>query len=272
MSLRCYFQYDDGRFCKNWAMKGTRFCNNHQPPDASQAVVDPVPAAGLPPVPLKSLADLFQLVGEALIGLRTGAMSPGRAYATSCLGKLWLELHGKMKAEAKRDAFMREWQTAVAKALGQPAPPDPAPDPEPPPAAVAAPVAPTPPHNPRAAGRLAGPVPANEPGAAPGLDPPALVGPVNSDPLETISLEQARASLTELLGWKPDTCDEPVDPALPRRPTQPATGAADPPRPASSARAAKHNGSPASHVETNTRDPAAQCAVSQIGDTWSFPS
>jgi hypothetical protein len=159
MNLKCYFQYDDGRFCKNWAMRGTRFCNNHQPPDADAAVVEQV-VIGLPPIHLKEPRDLLQLVADALNGLRTGSMAPGRGYAISCLGKLWLDLHSRVKREASSAALDREIQAAVSEALGHPILPDATLNPELPPPPAAALVPPTPPpRDPWAAGRMAGPVP-----------------------------------------------------------------------------------------------------------------
>jgi len=98
VTLNCYFQFENGRFCKKFAMNGSRFCNNHQPPDAPAA-----PAAGParsaprlhPHVRLSDPTDLFDLVRETLYAARTGAVNPSQAFAISSLGALWLRVYEK---------------------------------------------------------------------------------------------------------------------------------------------------------------------------------
>jgi hypothetical protein len=78
MSLKCYYQYDDRRFCKNWAMHGSRFCTNHQPPSTP----DEIAKLSLPPgLRVTELKDVMHILSEALVGSHLGTVSPSKAYS-----------------------------------------------------------------------------------------------------------------------------------------------------------------------------------------------
>ena len=246
MSLKCYFQYDGGRFCKNWAMQGSRFCQNHQPPEIPASA----PLSIHPGVRLSSPKDVLHLLSEALNGAHLGSMTPGKAYTIGYLACAWLKTYAMLGVTAREQVLRHQMLASMvdreSAALDEP--PE-SPDPEPPAAAAGAPPAPSEsldPADPWAAGRMAGPVPSRDAGPVP-------PGPV--PPGEPINLQEAQARLAELLGFQPDDEDQPLVPATPdpSRP-RPSTVAAPPD---ASGRSSKPNGSPASRPSTKARDPAA---------------
>lgn len=116
MALNCYFQYENGRFCKKFAMTGSRFCNNHQPPPAldpaaiprRDAPGSPVASQVHPHLRLASPSDLFDLVRETLHATRTGALTPSQAFAISSLCTVWLRVYEGMRAHQRLTALQQQ--------------------------------------------------------------------------------------------------------------------------------------------------------------------
>jgi hypothetical protein len=222
MSLKCYYQYDDSRFCKNWAMHGSRFCTNHQPPSTP----DEIAKLSLPPgLRVTELKDVMHILSEALVGSHLGTVSPSKAYSIGYLALAWMKFKLRVSLDAQEKAIRHQLLISmVDRTTAEIADPDPDP-----PAVAAQPPSPiTPPlHDPWAAGRLAGPVPvADSNGNQPSAAPP-----------QPVDLQQAQARLAELLGFKSDDEDaSPGQPAAPR---------------------SKPNGSAAARPTGKTRDPAA---------------
>ena len=122
MALSCYFQYDNGRFCKKFAKTGSRFCHNHQPPahlaDSALTQSDAGPSDGLAPASawpqvhphlrLASPTDLFALVRETLHATRTGAVTPSQAFAISSLCTVWLRVYDGMLGHQRLEALQHQ--------------------------------------------------------------------------------------------------------------------------------------------------------------------
>lgn len=110
MALNCYFQYESGRFCKKFAMTGSRFCNNHQPRgQSSEGQLDPAGWPQLHPhLRLATPNDLFDLVRETLHATRTGAVTPSQAFAIGSLSTIWLRVYDNMLAAQRLRALQRQ--------------------------------------------------------------------------------------------------------------------------------------------------------------------
>ena len=118
MSVRCTFRLDNGKFCHRWARKGAPFCSHHTP-------VSPPADSGdseenLSPLDrLNTHDDLFDVVRESLNAIRTGRLSPGRAYATGYFIDLWLRVRDRMEKagpETKKFQKRRRMSNAVEQA------------------------------------------------------------------------------------------------------------------------------------------------------------
>jgi hypothetical protein len=234
MSLKCYYQYDDGRFCKLWAMHGSRFCQNHQPPST------PDETAKLPLHPglrLTSPKDVLHILSEALLGAHVGTMSPGKAYSTGYLAMAWMKTWARVSLDAQEKAVRHQMLVSMVDRSSAELASDPQP-----PAAEAAhpPAAQQLAHDPWAAGRMAGPVPVPDTHAHP--------DDRSGTPAEPVHLQEAQARLAELLGFLPDDDHEPLTPPSPVAAGLPRHNPQDAPR-------CKPNGSPARLRKS--RDPAA---------------
>ena len=119
MPEHCTFRAENGKFCRRWPVKGTRFCFNHTP-----AVPAPQPEseadANLSPLDrLTTHDDLFDVVRESLNAIRTGRLSPGRAYATGYFIALWLRVRDRMEKvgpDTKKFQKRRRMSNAVEQA------------------------------------------------------------------------------------------------------------------------------------------------------------
>ena len=95
MSDRCTFRLENGKFCRRWPIKGTRFCLGH-------TKVESAPETGVeedlsPLDRLNTHDDLFDVVRESLNAIRLGRLAPGRAYATGYFIDLWLRVRDRME-------------------------------------------------------------------------------------------------------------------------------------------------------------------------------
>lgn len=110
MSMRCCFRYDDGNYCQAWAMRNSRFCNNHQP----RGLNDPGTYSrdGWPMLhPIARLAtpsDLFDLIRETLNAIRMGRITPSQAFAVSSVAGRWLEVYDKLEWEERLHALQEQ--------------------------------------------------------------------------------------------------------------------------------------------------------------------
>ncbi len=106
MSVRCTFRLDNGKFCRRWARKGSPFCAHHTPAEPSAESSDS--EENLSPLDcLNTHDDLFDVVRESLNAIRTGRLSPGRAYATGYFIDLWMRVRERM---AKVDPDTKKFQ------------------------------------------------------------------------------------------------------------------------------------------------------------------
>jgi hypothetical protein len=104
MSQRCAFRQENGKFCRRWPVRGTRYCLGHTPPPPPHETEG---TENLSPLDrLNSHDDLFDVVRETLHAIRLGRISPGRAYATGYFVDLWMRVRERMeKAGAETTKF-----------------------------------------------------------------------------------------------------------------------------------------------------------------------
>ena len=127
MGLKCYFQYEDKAFCKKWAQNGSRFCHNHQPPDA-EATGSPVEddySRVRIPSRLATHEDLFELVSAVLHSTATGATPPAKAFAVSALVDRWLQAHSQMRLHLHLRLLDDQMLSMLVDPNAGPAPDDP---------------------------------------------------------------------------------------------------------------------------------------------------
>lgn len=96
MSDRCSFRLNSGKFCRRWSVKGALHCHHHAPaaprpePEDAEENLSPLDR-------LNTHDDLFDVVRESLNAIRTGRLSPGRAYATGYFIDLWMRVRERME-------------------------------------------------------------------------------------------------------------------------------------------------------------------------------
>jgi hypothetical protein len=96
LSDRCAFRLHNGKFCRRWPIKGTPYCLGHTPrPQAAET--EDVDENLSPLDRLTTHDDLFDVVRESLNAIRTGRLSPGRAYATGYFIDLWMRVRERME-------------------------------------------------------------------------------------------------------------------------------------------------------------------------------
>ncbi len=119
MHDRCNFRLENGKFCRRWPIKGTRFCLGHTTVEADPAS-ESQEIDNLSPLDrLNTHDDLFDVVRESLNAIRLGRMPPGRAYATGYFIDLWLRVRERMEKagpETKKFQARRRMSDAVEQA------------------------------------------------------------------------------------------------------------------------------------------------------------
>ncbi len=120
MSVRCTFRLDNGKFCRRWALKGAPFCAHHTPAKSAPQPDSDDAEENLSPLDrLNTHDDLFDVVRESLNAIRTGRLSPGRAYATGYFIDLWMRVRERMEKagpETKKFHKRRRMSDAVEQA------------------------------------------------------------------------------------------------------------------------------------------------------------
>lgn len=107
MSLKCYFRFDDGSYCKRWAQRESRFCYNHQPQGLDGPFGSQWPTLH-PFTRLATLGDLFEFTRETLNALRMGTMPPSQGATIISACNFWLKVYEKMQVGDRLSALRNQ--------------------------------------------------------------------------------------------------------------------------------------------------------------------
>ena len=114
MTYLCYHRFPSGRFCKRWAVEGTRFCHAHAQDNERLKKLMTRPMDTISSLSrLASRHDVFDVVREAINAARLGALTPGQAYAIGYLAEVWLRIDRGFNHDERQEALRRQYLREV---------------------------------------------------------------------------------------------------------------------------------------------------------------